>query len=95
MLHPKKVDILGWFPKSQTYRELVSCSNCTDFQSRRLNISLESNVEANNFVYMLNSTLCATSRVICCVLENYQTDSGVIIPDVLKNYMGISFIPFF
>nr|UXY88384.1 seryl-tRNA synthetase [Cryptomonas curvata] len=91
----KKVDILGWFPKSQTYRELVSCSNCTDFQSRRLNISLESNHEANNFVYMLNSTLCATSRVICCVLENYQTDSGVIIPDVLKNYMGISFIPFF
>jgi seryl-tRNA synthetase len=91
----KKVDILGWFPKSQTYRELVSCSNCTDFQSRRLNISLESNVEANNFVYMLNSTLCATTRVICCILENYQNDSGVIIPDVLKNYMGISFIPFF
>jgi seryl-tRNA synthetase len=91
----KKVDILGWFPKSNTYRELVSCSNCTDFQSRRLNISLESNVETNNFVYMLNSTLCATTRVICCILENYQTNSGVIIPNVLKHYIGVSFIPFF
>lgn len=92
----KKVDILGWFPKSKAYRELVSCSNCTDFQSRRLNISIESNssLNKNKFVYMLNSTLCATTRVICCILENYQTVSGIIIPEVLKKYIGTSFIPY-
>ena len=92
----KKIDILGWFPKSQVYRELVSCSNCTDFQSQRLNISTESdcNLKQNKFVYMLNSTLCATSRVICCLLENYQTNSGIIVPNVLKKYLGTSFIPF-
>nr|UXY87884.1 seryl-tRNA synthetase [Cryptomonas curvata] len=92
----KKIDILGWFPKSKVYRELVSCSNCTDFQSRRLNISIESSCDLNKnkFVYMLNSTLCATTRVICCILENYQTNSGIIIPEVLRKYTGNSFIPF-
>nr|UXY87389.1 seryl-tRNA synthetase [Cryptomonas sp.] len=92
----KKFDLLGWFPKSKTFRELVSCSNCTDFQSRRLDISTESidSINRNKFVHMLNSTLCATTRVICCIVENYQCDFGILIPDVLKSYLGISFVPF-
>jgi seryl-tRNA synthetase len=92
----KKVDLLGWFPVSKAYRELVSCSNCTNFQSRGLNIStgVKNDNNRGNFVYMLNSTLCATTRVICCILENYQNDRGIIVPDVLRNYLGISFIPF-
>nr|UXY86934.1 seryl-tRNA synthetase [Cryptomonas paramecium] len=92
----KKADILGWFPVSNTFRELVSCSNCTDFQARNLNIISDTNFYTKNskFVYMLNSTLCATTRVICCILENYQLDNFVRIPHVLKRYLGNSSIHF-
>ncbi|AEA39006.1 seryl-tRNA synthetase (serin-tRNA ligase) (nucleomorph) [Cryptomonas paramecium] len=88
----KKADVLGWFPASNTFRELVSCSNCTDFQARNLNIISDTNFHTKNnkFVYMLNSTLCATTRVICCILENYQFDKFIHIPRVLKKYMGNS-----
>mmetsp|Transcript_21574 Transcript_21574/g.54443 ORF Transcript_21574/g.54443 Transcript_21574/m.54443 type:complete len:126 (-) Transcript_21574:2021-2398(-) len=92
----KKVDLLGFFPKSNTFRELVSCSNCTNYQSKKINIRIKSsgkNLE-NNFPHMLNSTLCATSRVICCILENFQTELGVVVPPILRSYTGISFIPF-
>jgi seryl-tRNA synthetase len=92
----KKVDLLGFFPSSNTFRELVSCSNCTDFQSKKINIKIKTqkkNAE-NNYPHMLNSTLCATGRVICCILENFQTDLGIIIPPILRTYTGISFIPF-
>jgi seryl-tRNA synthetase len=43
---------------------------------------------------MLNGTLCATERALCCVLENYQTDKGVVVPDVLRPYVGCDFIPY-
>lgn len=82
----KKYDLEGWFPSEQRYRELVSCSNCTDYQSRRLNIRYRG--ETAQFVHMLNSTLCATSRTICAILENYQCDSSIKIPTVLQPYMG-------
>mmetsp|Transcript_11539 Transcript_11539/g.28789 ORF Transcript_11539/g.28789 Transcript_11539/m.28789 type:complete len:431 (+) Transcript_11539:3608-4900(+) len=92
----KKIDLLGFFPKSNTFRELVSCSNCTNYQSKKINIKLKSSKKNNeiNFPHMLNSTLCATTRVICCILENFQTEFGVVIPSILRSYTGISFIPF-
>ncbi|GAV63172.1 tRNA-synt_2b domain-containing protein/Seryl_tRNA_N domain-containing protein [Cephalotus follicularis] len=94
----KKYDLEGWFPASQTYRELVSCSNCTDYQSRRLEIRYgqkKGNEQAKQYVHLLNSTLTATERTICCILENYQREDGVEIPEVLRPYMGgKSFLPF-
>lgn len=92
----RKIDLLGWFPSSGSYKELVSCSNCTDFQSKRMNIELFPASEKFNgkFVHMLNSTLCATTRVICCILENNQTNLGIKIPDVIRSYVGLSFFPF-
>ncbi|XP_075653051.1 serine--tRNA ligase-like [Castanea sativa] len=94
----KKYDLEGWFPASKRYRELVSCSNCTDYQSRRLKIryGLNKNDEqAKQYVHMLNSTLVATARTICCILENYQKKNGVEIPEALLPYMdGVTFLPF-
>jgi len=93
----KKYDLEGWFPASQTYRELVSCSNCTDYQSRRLQIRLRTNSDSSekHHVHLLNSTLCATSRTLCCIFENYQTPTGIIIPPVLRPYLNNrSFLPF-
>lgn len=94
----KKCDLEAWFPASSTYRELVSCSNCTDYQSRRLEIRFgqkKSNEQVKQYVHLLNSTLTATERTICCILENYQREDGVEIPEVLQPYMGgKTFIPF-
>uniref|UniRef100_A0A383V6T7 serine--tRNA ligase n=1 Tax=Tetradesmus obliquus TaxID=3088 RepID=A0A383V6T7_TETOB len=97
----KKYDLEAWFPASKTFRELVSCSNCTDYQSRRLDIRMRQPKTAaggeqkNAFVHMLNSTLSATERTLCCVLENYQTPDGVNVPPCLQPFLpGISFIPF-
>eukprot|EP01097_Dermamoeba_algensis_P000781 TRINITY_DN1279_c0_g1_i2.p1 TRINITY_DN1279_c0_g1~~TRINITY_DN1279_c0_g1_i2.p1 ORF type:complete len:259 (-),score=64.19 TRINITY_DN1279_c0_g1_i2:865-1641(-) len=65
----KKYDVECFFPGMQDYRELVSCSNCTDYQSRKLEIrsGFKKEGEAKKYVHMLNSTLCATSRAICCI----------------------------
>nr|DAD19465.1 TPA_asm: hypothetical protein HUJ06_020928 [Nelumbo nucifera] len=94
----KKYDLEGWFPASKTYRELVSCSNCTDYQSRRLEIRYgqkKSNEQVKQYVHLLNSTLTATERTICCILENNQKEDGVEIPKALQPFMGgITFIPF-
>ncbi|KAG9457943.1 hypothetical protein H6P81_002451 [Aristolochia fimbriata] len=93
----KKYDLEGWFPASKTFRELVSCSNCTDYQSRRLEIRYgqkKSNEQVKQYVHLLNSTLTATERTICCILENYQKEDGVEIPLPLQPFMGTSFLPF-
>jgi seryl-tRNA synthetase len=99
----KKYDLEGWFPGQNTYRELVSCSNCTDYQSRGVDVRCgQKKVGAQHdltarasYVHMLNSTLCATGRGICCLLETYQTDDGVTIPEVLRPFMGgKDFLPF-
>jgi len=94
----KKYDLEGWFPGFNEFRELVSCSNCTDYQSRSLGIrcgSKKQNEKEKKFVHMLNSTLCATTRTICAILENYQTENGVNVPEVLQSYMGgATFLPF-
>jgi seryl-tRNA synthetase len=93
----KKYDLEGWFPTLAVYRELVSCSNCTDYQSRAMDVRC-GNKKADGpkrFVHFLNSTLCATTRTICAILENYQTPEGVKVPDVLVPYMGgRTFLPF-
>jgi len=95
----KKYDLEASFPASQSFRELVSCSNCTDYQSRRLEVRMRApkTVVDNQkvYVHMLNSTLSATERALCCVLENYQTPDGVRVPEVLQPFMmGVKFIPF-
>lgn len=95
----KKYDLEAWFPGYDDYRELVSCSNCTDFQSRALDIrhgtKKKNEMEGNNFVHMLNATLTATTRTLCCILENYQTPEGVVVPEVLRPFMGgKEFLPF-
>jgi len=89
----KKLDLEGWFPGSKAFRELVSCSNCTDYQSRRLRVKFgypEKGEKTLN-VHMLNSTLCATTRVICAILENYQTDEGIVVPECLVRYLPDGF----
>lgn len=147
----KKCDLEAWFPAYGEYRELVSCSNCTDYQARALDIRMqrqqkaattqqqhkgqqqkEGNQQKENkqqkensqqeensqqhvagrtsdgtapkkqlpseqkpFVHMLNGTLVATERCLCCILENYQTPTGVKVPRVLQPYMGgVEFLPY-
>lgn len=94
----RKYDLEGWFPGYNSYRELVSCSNCTDYQSRAMDIRVGLRTDKNEskrYVHMLNSTLCACTRVICCILELNQTDTGIKVPKVLQPYLaGMDFIPF-
>lgn len=87
----KKLDLEAWFPTIGVFRELVSCSNCTDYQSRAMETRFgmkKMNQQKKEYVHMLNGTLCATERTICCILENYQTEEGVVIPEVLRPFMG-------
>jgi seryl-tRNA synthetase len=93
----KKYDLEVWFPFQQNYRELVSCSNDTDFQARRLNIRYKEKGRTK-FVHTMNSTACAIGRTLIAIFENYQQEDGtIIIPDVLKPYLGgkekIPFLP--
>jgi len=84
----KTVDFEGWFPAQKTYRELGSCSNCTDYQARRSNIRYEDKGE-RNFVHTLNNTAIATERMITCIVENNQQEDGSIkIPKALWKYTG-------
>ena len=87
----KKYDIEGWFPGSNTYRELVSCTNCKDYQARKLNAryGIHGDSDSLKMCHTLNSTAIATERAICCILENYQQEDGTIrIPEVLIPYMN-------
>jgi len=87
----KKYDLEAWFPASETYRELVSCSNCTDYQARKLKIrmGIVGSNQKKGVVHTLNSTALATERTICCILENYQNeDHSISIPEVLQKYMN-------
>ncbi|KAJ0117649.1 seryl-trna synthetase [Diaporthe amygdali] len=95
----KKYDLEAWFPFQGEYKELVSCSNCTDYQSRGLEIRFGSKKQTDikkTYVHCLNSTLCATTRAMCCILENYQTEDGLKVPEPLRKYMpgAPEFIPF-
>uniref|UniRef100_A0A8C2XDM5 serine--tRNA ligase n=1 Tax=Cyclopterus lumpus TaxID=8103 RepID=A0A8C2XDM5_CYCLU len=86
----KKLDLEAWFPASGAFRELVSCSNCTDYQARRLRIrygQTKKMMDKAEYVHMLNATMCATTRVMCAILENYQTEDGIVVPEVLRPFM--------
>lgn len=88
-----KYDLEAYFPGSNSYRELVSCSNCTDYQSKKVNLKYKDN--NSGYVHMLNSTLCANTRTMCCLLETYQQPDGIIVPEVLRKYMNnLEFIKF-
>lgn len=87
----KKYDIEAWMPAQSGYREVVSCSNCTDYQGRRLGIRYREKEGAapKGFVHTLNSTAIATGRTIVAILENNQLEDGTItIPEPLRKYMG-------
>lgn len=94
----KKYDLEAWFPGYNDYRELVSCSNCLDYQARALEIRCghpKQSDREKRYVHMLNATLVATQRAMCCILENYQTRDGVRVPRVLVPYMdGMEFLRF-
>ncbi|MHC1605579.1 MAG: serine--tRNA ligase [Candidatus Methanofastidiosia archaeon] len=84
----KKYDLEAWMPAQNTYRELVSCSNCTDYQARRLNIRYRTK-DGNKMCHTLNSTAIATTRTLVSIIENYQQEDGSIkIPRVLRPYMN-------
>lgn len=86
----KKYDIETWMPAQNKYREIISCSNCTDYQARRLNIKYREKEGAptKGFVHTLNSTALATGRTMVAILGNYQQkDGSVVIPEVLRTYM--------
>ena len=83
----KKYDIEGWLPGQQRYRELTSCSNCTDYQARRLGTRVRL-PEANQPVHTLNGTACAVGRMLIALLENHQQEDGSVrVPDVLHPYL--------
>ncbi len=87
----KKYDIEVWMPRENTYKEVVSCSNCTSYQAVRLNIRVrdKKDFDSKQHIHTLNSTAVATSRVIRGILENYQQkDGSVEVPEILRPYMN-------
>ncbi len=84
----KKYDLEAWLPGADAYKEVVSCSNCTDYQANRLRMRYRT-TDGNEAVHTLNSTAVATSRALVAILEQNQLEDGrVSIPDALKPYMG-------
>ncbi|HKC27904.1 MAG TPA: serine--tRNA ligase [Jatrophihabitans sp.] len=84
----RKFDIEAWFPSQGAYRELTSTSNCTTFQSRRLNIRTRTPA-GNQPVATLNGTLCAVARTIACLLDHHQQPDGTVyVPAALRPYLG-------
>ena len=84
-------DLEVWLPGQQTYREISSCSNCRDFQARRMNARFRGGLDgkAIAYVHTLNGSGVAVGRALIAVMENYQQEDGSIaVPDVLRGYMG-------
>lgn len=88
----KKYDLEGWFPGQNKFRELVSCSNCLDYQARRINARFRRKDGSVEYVHTLNSTLVATERTICAIFENFFDGKGVEIPKVLRKYTGFEYL---
>jgi len=98
----KKIDLEGWFPAQGekdnrgTFRELVSCSNCTDYQSRPLGIRCGAgkaqDEKEKRYVHLLNGTLCANTRTVCALLENHQQEDGIQLPEILFPFLP-EFVP--
>jgi seryl-tRNA synthetase len=87
----KTYDIEVWLPGQDRFREISSCSNCGDFQARRMNARFRpKDGKGTRFVHTLNGSGLAVGRTLIAVLENYQESDGSIrIPDVLQPYMGM------
>jgi len=85
----KTFDIEVWLPAQNTYREISSCSNCGDFQARRMMTRFKDEQGKNQYVHTLNGSGLAVGRTLVAVLENYQNaDGSVTVPAVLRPYMG-------
>ena len=86
----KTYDLEVWLPSQDTYREISSCSNCGDFQARRMDArSRKAGEKGTRFVHTLNGSGLAVGRTLVAIMENYQDENGrVAVPDVLKPYMG-------
>jgi seryl-tRNA synthetase len=84
----KKYDLEAWMPGQQKYREVTSCSNVWEYQSRRLAIKYKDESGKSQYVHTLNWTITALGRTMIAIIENYQTAEGdVKIPEVLKPFM--------
>jgi seryl-tRNA synthetase len=84
----KTYDIEVWFPSQNKYREISSCSNCTDFQARRMNTRFKDSQGRKRFVHTLNGSGLAVGRTLAAILENYQQkDGSVVVPEVLRDYL--------
>jgi seryl-tRNA synthetase len=86
----KKYDVELWAPGSGEWLEVSSCSNCEAFQARRTNVRFRPTAEAKpEYVHTLNGSGLALPRTMIAILENYQQEDGsVVIPEVLRSYMG-------
>lgn len=86
----KTYDIEVWLPSQQTFREISSCSNCTDFQARRMNLRFRRAGGAKpEFIHTLNGSGLAVGRTWIAILENYQqADGSILIPEILQSYMN-------
>ncbi|MEO9309584.1 MAG: serine--tRNA ligase [Nitrososphaera sp.] len=90
----KTYDLEAWMAGQNAYREIVSCSNCLDFQARRLKIRFRDKTnEQTQYVHSLNSTLVATTRTLVAIMENFQTKDGhIVVPKPLQKYLGSALI---
>jgi seryl-tRNA synthetase len=85
----KTYDIEVWMPGQNTYREISSCSNCGDFQARRMNARTRGSSEkGNEFLHTLNGSGVAVGRCLIAIMENFQQpDGSIVVPTVLRQYM--------
>lgn len=85
----RKYDIEAWMPGRNMYGEISSCSNCTDYQSRRLGIKYKASDGQTRHLHTINGTACAVPRMLIAIVENFQNNNGTIeIPKVLQKYFG-------
>ena len=89
----KTYDIEVWFPSQGRYREVSSCSNCEDFQARRMNTRFRDSSGRNRFVHTLNGSGLAVGRTLAAIIENYQREDGSVeVPEVLRDYLKADLI---
>ncbi|XP_052473098.1 serine--tRNA ligase, mitochondrial [Carassius gibelio] len=89
----RKYDIEAWMPGRGGFGEISSASNCTDYQSRRLNILYEGDDGNLKYAHTVNATACAVPRTVIAILETHQTKEGtVLVPEVLRHYLGLEVI---
>lgn len=89
----KTYDIEVWFPSQGRYREVSSCSNCEDFQARRINTRFKDTQSRNRYVHTLNGSGLAVGRTMAAILENYQREDGsVVVPHALRDYLKLDII---